>query len=471
MRKTKIICTLGPSTDDENVLESLINAGMNVARFNFSHQGHDEHTKRLNLLIKTREKLNKPIAALMDTRGPEIRLHKIKDGKTVIKQGDTFTLYTNEILGDNEKASITHKNIYRDVEKGTRILIDDGIIELKVENFDIEKVECTVINGGVISDRKGLNIPGANLSLPYMSDSDREDIIYAIENNFDFIAASFVRSSTDIIQIRDLLRGHDGESMKIIAKIENAEGVKNIDEIMKVADGVMIARGDLGVEIPYEQLPAIQKELIQKAYSAGKPVITATQMLESMINNPRPTRAEANDVANAIYDGTSAIMLSGETAVGKYPLESVQAMTKIAINTEDDIDYLRKFKIRPENPEHNPTNAISEATVTIAHNLYAKAIITVTKSGETAKMISKFRPNSYIIGGTTDEKVCRQMNLSWGVMPIMIEEETDTDELFQHSINRSVEHGFIEKGDIIVITAGVPLGFPGNTNMVKVQEV
>ncbi|MCL2014249.1 MAG: pyruvate kinase [Oscillospiraceae bacterium] len=471
MRKTKIVCTLGPSTDDPKIMRELIESGMNVARFNFSHQTHKEHKERMEVLCKIRKETGAQIPALIDTGGPQIRLHRFQGGRAAITSGNKFTLYTEEILGDSEKASVTHKYIYRDLQAGARILISDGLIELRADKIERDRIECTVIIGGVISDRKSINVPGVNLSLPYMSDKDRDDIIFAIEGGFDIIAASFVRSATDVIQIRDLLRGHEGDHIKIISKIENAQGVDNIDEIMDVSDGIMVARGDMGVEIPYEQLPAIQKALIKKAYGAGKQVITATQMLESMIESPRPTRAESNDVANAIYDGTSAIMLSGETAAGKYPIEACQAMARIAECAEQDIDYMRLFKIRPEDSEQNMTNAISEATVTTAHNINAKAIITVTKSGDTAKMISKFRPLSPIIGCTTDECVARQMNLSWGVTPILIDEETNSDELFLHSVDRSFEHGLVQKGDQVVITAGVPLGVSGTTNMLKVQTV
>ena len=417
LRKTKIICTLGPATDDPNVLRELMKGGMNVARFNFSHQTHEEHKKRFDQIVAMREELGLPIATLLDTKGPEIRLHKIKGGKVLLKAGQNFTLYTKECLGDENGASITYAGLPEDIQVGTSILIDDGLVALKVTSFDAQKIECTVLNDGSISDRKSINVPDVHLSLPYISEKDEQDIVFGIQTGFDFIAASFVRSAQDIMELRAILNQHNCHWMKIIAKIENRDGVDNIDEIIRLVDGVMVARGDMGVEIPFEQLPAIQKLIIKKAYLAGKQVITATQMLDSMMQNPRPTRAEASDVANAIYDGTSAIMLSGETAAGKWPIESLQTMVKIAEQTERNIHYKKRFAARAAETDQeitNVTNAVSKATVTTAHNLLATAIITVTKSGNTAKMISKFRPNVPIIGGSTDPRVYRQMNLSWG---------------------------------------------------------
>ena len=445
--------------------------GMNVARLNFSHQEHAEHKRRFDELVSLREELDLPIAAMLDTRGPEIRLHTIKDGKAKLKSGDMFTLYTDEIEGDSQKASITYKDLPKDIAAGTRILIDDGLIELKAVSFDSEKIVCSVTHGGVISSRKGVNVPGVKLSLPYMSEQDRADIIFGIKTGFDFIAASFVRSAKDIVEIRDIFNEHDCHHIKIIAKIENADGVSNIDQILHVADGIMVARGDMGVEIEYEKLPAIQKKLIQKAYGLGKIVITATQMLESMMTNPRPTRAETSDVANAIYDGTSVIMLSGETAAGLHPIESIKAMVQIANQTESEINYERRFKMRDIEEIPNVTNAISEATVTTAHNLKANGIITVTESGVTARMISKFRPGVPIIACSPDERVYRQMNMSWGVVPVLVDEKNDIDELFEHSVKRAAERGYVTNGDLIVITTGVPLGVSGTTNLLKVHIV
>ncbi len=474
LRKTKIICTLGPATDDPNVLRELMKGGMNVARFNFSHQTHEEHKKRFDQIVAMREELGLPIATLLDTKGPEIRLHKIKGGKVLLKAGQNFTLYTEECLGDENGASITYAGLPSDIQVGTSILIDDGLVALKVTSFDAQKIECTVLNDGAISDRKSLNVPDVHLSLPYISEKDEQDIVFGIQTGFDFIAASFVRSAQDIMELRAILNQHNCHWMKIIAKIENRDGVDNIDEIIRLVDGVMVARGDMGVEIPLEQLPAIQKMIIKKAYLAGKQVITATQMLDSMMQNPRPTRAEASDVANAIYDGTSAIMLSGETAAGKWPIESLQTMVKIAEQTERNIHYKKRFAARAAETDQeitNVTNAVSKATVTTAHNLLATAIITVTKSGNTAKMISKFRPNVPIIGGSTDPRVYRQMNLSWGVYPVMLQEKSTTDELFDHVVDMAAQAGYLNSGDLVVITAGVPLGISGTTNLIKVHVV
>jgi len=471
MRKTKIICTLGPSTDNENVVREMMLSGMNVARFNFSHQTHPEHKKRLDMVVKLRNELNLPIATLLDTKGPEIRLREIKDGKAVLTAGETFILSTEEVLGDCHRASITYKNLPQDIAVGSRILIDDGLIELRVTGFTKTEIVTEVINGGTISNHKGINVPGITLSLPFLSEQDEKDIVFGIENGFDFIAASFTRCAQDIMDIRAVLNRHGCHNIKIIAKIENHDGVNNIDEILRVTDGVMVARGDMGVEIPLEEIPVLQKMLIKKAYNAGKQVITATQMLDSMTNNKSHTRAESTDLANAIYDGTSAIMLSGETAAGLYPVEALKTMAKIAERAERDIDYIKRFSSRDVTEAPNVTNAISHATVTTAHDLGATAIITVTKTGKTARMISKFRPLCPIIGCSTDPQVCRQMNLSWGVTPISVEEKTITDELFDHSVNRAEEDGLVQSGDLVVITAGVPLGISGTTNLLKVHVV
>lgn len=471
MRKTKIICTLGPSTDNEEIVRQMMRSGMNVARFNFSHQTHVEHKARFDMIVRLREELNLPIATLLDTKGPEIRLHKIKDGKALLKEGETFTLYTDEVLGDSTKASITYRNLPQDLKPGCRILIDDGLIELRVKRFNASEIVTEVVNGGIISNNKGINVPGVTLSMPFLSKQDENDILFGIETGFDFIAASFTRCAQDILDIRSVLNRHGCHSIKIIAKIENRDGVDNIDEILRVTDGVMVARGDMGVEIPLEEIPVLQKMLIKKAYNAGKQVITATQMLDSMMKNPRPTRAESTDVANAIYDGTSAIMLSGETAAGAYPVEAVETMAKIAERAENDIDYIKRFNNRDVAEAPNVTNAISHATVTTAHDLGATAIITVTKTGQTARMISKFRPLCPIIGCSTYPQVCRQMNLSWGVIPISVDEKTNTDELFDHSVSQAVKNGLVKSGDLVVITAGVPLGISGTTNLLKVHVV
>lgn len=471
MRKTKIICTLGPASESEAVLRQMIEAGMNVARINFSHGSHEEHGKKLELLYKLRKEMGVPVAALLDTKGPEIRLGTFANGSEELQAGATFTLTTVAMEGTAEKASITFAGLPADVKPGDAILIDDGLIELRVEETTSTDIRCTVINGGPVSNRKGVNVPNVSLSMPYLSERDKSDVLYGIKAGFDFIAASFVRNAQDVQLLRDLLKENGGEDIKIISKIENAEGVHNIDEIIRVSDGIMIARGDMGVEIPFEQVPKIQKDIIKKVYNSGKYVITATQMLESMTENPRPTRAEATDVANAIYDGTSAIMLSGETAAGKYPVEAVRTMAKIALETENDIDYKARFNRFKEQSVRNVTNAISHATCSAAYDLEAAAIITVTESGQTARMISKYRPGMQIIGCTVNSRVYRQLAMSWGVMPIFCQLKDNADELFDHAVQRAKEEKLIQDGDLVVITAGVPLGIPGTTNLLKVQTV
>lgn len=470
MRKTKIICTLGPSTDDPAVLREIMLSGMNVARVNMSHQDHTAHLKRIDMVKKLRGELGLPIAVLIDTKGPEIRLGSFPE-KVELHAGDSFTLTTKQVQGDQKQASISFAGLPKDVKSGDTILIDDGLIELKVEKTTATDIVCTIVNGGMVSSNKGINVPGVDLSLPFMSDRDRDDIRFACEVDAEFIAASFTRRADDVLQIRQELERHDNHSIRIIAKIENAEGVANIDDIIKVSDGIMVARGDMGVEIPFEELPSIQKTLIHKGYNAGLQVITATQMLDSMMKNPRPTRAETTDVANAIYDGTSAIMLSGETAAGAYPVEAVRTMARIARRTEQDINYKKRFSARDMNDSPNVTNAISHATVTTAHDLGAKAILTVTKSGATARMISKYRPACPIICCTTSEFTQRQMNLSWGVIPILAEDKSSMDELFEHAVHQATEAGLLGSGDLVVITAGAPLGISGTTNLLKVHLV
>lgn len=473
MRKTKIICTVGPATDDENVLKNMMRAGMNVARFNFSHGEYDIHTERLNEVIRLRDELDIPVATLLDTKGPEIRLGDFENPDGVeIKAGDTFTLTTNECLGDETRAFVNYDGLPDDVSAGTKILINDGLVSMIVQRVVGCDIVCTVIDGGLLTNHKGVNVPGVELNMPYLSQKDMNDLSFGAKMDFDFIAASFCRSATDITIMRNYLEAIGWKDAKIIAKIENGQGVDNIDEIIKVADGIMVARGDMGVEVPFEKIPAIQKMIIEKVYMAGKIVVTATQMLESMIENPRPTRAEITDVANAIYDGTSAIMLSGESAVGKHPVEAVETMARIAETTESDIDYKSRFNHFYQRPENRDiTAAISHATVTTAHDLNAAAIVTVTKSGTTARMISKFRPFTPIVGATTNQKIYRQLVLSWGVLPVMCDEKQNTDELFDHAVEVSQKAGAIRKGDLAVITAGIPLGISGTTNMLKVQVV
>ncbi|MDO5539497.1 MAG: pyruvate kinase [Eubacteriales bacterium] len=471
-RKTKIICTLGPSTDKPGILEALIESGMNVARFNFSHGNHEEQRIRFIALKKARNNAKQPVAALLDTKGPEIRLKDFADGKVQLKKGQTFTLTTREVEGDDSIVSITYANLIDDVKVGDMILLDDGLIGLRVKELTDTDIICEVLNSGPVSNHKGVNVPNVSLSMPYISEKDLADIKFGIKMGFDFIAASFTRSAADILEIRKILEEENCSSIRIIAKIENQEGVDNIDEILNVADGIMVARGDMGVEIPLEDVPAIQKKLIKKAISAGKISITATQMLDSMMSHPRPTRAEATDVANAIYDGTSAIMLSGETAAGKYPVETLQTMDRIALHTEADIDYVKRFNhISTTNQQFNITEAISYATCSTAHDLDASAIVTVTKSGTTAHMIAKHRPACPIIGCATHPHVWRQLNLVWGVIPIQTKEEQDTFELFEHSLEEAVEKELLKDGDITVITAGVPLGMSGTTNLINVHVV
>ena len=471
MRKTKIVCTLGPATDDENVVREMMLAGMNVARFNFSHQTHEMHKQRFDMIVKLREELGLPIATLLDTKGPEIRLGKIKNGKAIVNTGSKLILTTDDILGDENRVSITYKHLVNDVSINTRILIDDGLICLRVLDLDDKNIECEVLNGGIIRDNKGVNVPNISLSIPYVSERDREDLLFGIENGFDFIAASFVRSAQDILDIRSVLKSHKAKDINVIAKIENSQGVENIDEILKVSDGVMVARGDMGVEISFEEIPVIQKKLIKKAYNASKQVITATQMLESMVNNPRPTRAETTDVANAIYDGTSAIMLSGETAAGKYPVQVVKTMAAIAERAERDIDYPKRFRALMLDKYPSVTNAISHASVTTSIDRGASAIINVTKSGESARMISRYRPLAPIIACSPHEKVCRQLNMSWGVLPVLVEEKTSTDDLLDHAVESAQKAGYVKNGDVVVVTAGIPLGVSGTTNLLKVHTV
>ena len=469
IRKTKIVCTLGPSTDKGDVLRQLMQEGKNVARFNFSHGSHEEQKARLDKLVALREELDLPVAALLDTKGPEIRLKELKGGKAELKEGQLFTLALGDFVGDASRVAITYEDLHNDVKAGDRILIDDGLIEMKVVRLDGTDIVCEVINGGMISNKKGVNVPNVELSMPFISETDYSDIVFGIENGFDFIAASFTRTADDILQIRKILEEHDCKSVNIIAKIENKQGVDNIDDIIRVSDGIMVARGDMGVEIPMEDVPVIQKILIEKVYKAGKQVITATQMLDSMMKHPRPTRAEATDVANAVYDGTSAIMLSGETAAGDYPVEALQTMVKIASRTEQDINYMSRLKKRSILTNPDITNAIAHATCTTAMDLNASAIITVSNSGRTARMVSKYRPACPIIGCSVNKDVCRKMSLSWGVTPLLVELKHNSDELFDHAVDKAEEMGLIKQGEIVVLTAGVPLGISGTTNMIKVH--
>lgn len=472
-RKTKIICTVGPASCEKEVLKELALAGMDVARFNFSHGEYETFGKWFDNVCEVREEIGLPIATLLDTKGPEIRLGEFEnpDG-AIIKSGDIYTLTTEDLKGNNERCSVSYKRLPQEIKKGTKILINDGLVSMTVTDINNTEIVCSVEEGGLLSNHKGVNVPNVSLAMPYLSEKDMQDLKFGAQRGYDFIAASFCRTGADIVYLRDFCHALGWNDVRIIAKIENYEGVEHIDGIIKEADGIMVARGDMGVEIPFEKIPALQKMIIHKAFEAGKIVVTATQMLESMITNPRPTRAEITDVANAVYDGTSAIMLSGETAVGAHPVDAVKTMSSIAKTTEQDIDYIKEFKINgPKHGKRDITSAISHATVTTAHDLNAKAIITVTKSGTTARQISKYRPTCPIISATTSAKVRRQNNLSWGVMPVMCEEKSNSDELFEHAVEVALETGIIKKGDIVVITAGIPLGQSGTTNMLKAHEV
>ena len=471
MRKTKIVCTLGPATDREEIVRDMILSGMNVARFNFSHGTHEEHAARFAMLSRLRTELKAPVAALLDTKGPEIRLKDFKDGKVYLIEGQTFTLTARNVEGDETICSITYRELPQDVNPGGKILLDDGRISLLVNEVSDTDIVCTVQNGGAISNHKGVNVPDVKLSMPYLSTKDREDILFGIEQGFDFIAASFARNARDILEIRRLLDSRKCDNIKIIAKIENQEGVENIDEILAVSDGIMIARGDMGVEIDFTEIPIIQKNIIRHCYHAGKPVITATQMLESMMGNPRPTRAETTDVANAIYDGTSAIMLSGETAAGKYPVQAVRTMAAIAKRTERDINYNKRLRSRPLGSHLSVADAVAHAACTTAMDIKADAIITVSKSGDTARLLCKYRSETPIIACVLTEQVYRHLALSWGIIPVQMPYARNTDELVDLSVKAAQDAGLVHDGDVVVITAGVPVGISGTTNMIKAHLV
>ena len=470
MRKTKIICTLGPSTDKEGVLRDLIANGMNVARFNFSHGSHEEHLGRLEKLKALREELGKPVAALLDTKGPEIRLKDFKNGVENLVAGQTFTLTTRDVEGTNEICSITYKDLPMDVEPNGTIMLDDGLIKLQIQTVNDTDIVCTVLNNGKIKNTKGVNVPGVHLSMPYMSQRDKDDIIFGIQQGYDFIAASFVRTAQDVYDIRNLLNQYDS-NIRIIAKIENREGVNNIDSILAAADAVMVARGDLGVEIDFTELPGIQKTIIDRSFSFGKPIVTATQMLDSMIVNPRPTRAEISDVANAIYDGTSAIMLSGETAAGAYPVEALKTMSAIAERTEQEGFHLRGRQMDSNPGKISVSDATAHAACLTARDVNAAAIVTVSESGTTARLLSKYRPQQPIIACVMREQVQRQLSLSWGITPLMMSLAHSTDELIEMSTALAKENGYLHNGELAVVTAGVPVGVSGTTNMIKIHMV
>ena len=457
MKKTKIICTMGPNTNEEEMMRKLIQNGMDIARFNFSHGTHEEQKTRMDMLKKVREEEQKPVAILLDTKGPEIRTGVLKDGKKVTLQtGESFILTTEAVIGDEKKVSITYEGLVEDVQVGSTILIDDGLIGLKVKDKTEKEIVCTIVNGGELGERKGVNVPNVPIRLPAITDKDREDIRFGVKQEIDFIAASFVRNAECILEIKAFLKECGAPYIPIIAKIENAEGIKNIDEIIRCADGVMVARGDLGVEIPAEEVPYLQKMMIQKCNDNYKPVITATQMLDSMIRNPRPTRAEVTDVANAVYDGTDAVMLSGETAQGKYPLEALQMMVHIVENTEEHLDYDLLLKKAEEHRMKSTSSALSHATVTTANNLRAKCIITSSVSGATARVVSKFKPRTDIIGVTPNDETLRRMQIYWGVRPLKSIEFSTTEDICSGAIDLVVAKQMAESGDIVVLTAGIP---------------
>ncbi|GAB6084971.1 pyruvate kinase [Alkaliphilus crotonatoxidans] len=472
MRKTKIVCTIGPASEKKEVFTELVKSGLNVARLNFSHGDHEEHAKRIETIKAVRSELKVPVAIILDTKGPEIRTGKFKDPEVFLEEGQEFTITTRDVLGDKSICSVSYNGLAKDVVEGDSILIDDGLVELKVQKVvNDTDLLCVVKNAGIVKNHKGVNVPGVKINLPAITEKDRGDIEFGIKMDIDFIAASFVRKASDVLAIRKILEENNAEHIQIISKIENQEGVDNLAEIIEVSDGIMVARGDLGVEIPTQEIPLVQKEMIRLCNKAGKPVITATQMLDSMIRNPRPTRAEVTDVANAIFDGTDAIMLSGETAAGKYPLEAVRIMSDIAKRTEAAIDYKNLVKSKSLDREITVTDAISHATVSTATDLEASAIITATSSGYTARMVSKFRPKAPIIAATVSERVRRRMSLTWGVYTVLTEPLQSTDDVIDQSVQKSLEGDLIKRGDLVVITAGVPVGYVGTTNLIKVHIV
>ncbi len=473
MRNTKIVCTIGPASESPETLVALIEAGMNVARLNFSHGSHEEHGARIQAIREAAKKTGKVVAILLDTKGPEIRTHNMENDAIELVTGQSIDISMTEVLGNQEVFSITYERLIDDVQVGSVILLDDGLVELHVTGIDKEQglIHTTVENAGVLKNKKGVNVPGVSVQLPGITEKDAQDILFGIEQKVDFIAASFVRRPSDVMEIRQLLENNGATHIHIIPKIENQEGVDNIDEIIQVSDGLMVARGDLGVEIPAEEVPVVQKSLIKKCNRAGKPVITATQMLDSMQRNPRPTRAEASDVANAILDGTDAIMLSGETAAGLYPVESVKTMNKIASRIEDTLDHKRIVNQRSKEKGSNMTEAISQAVAHTSLNLQVSAILAPTESGNTAKMIAKYRPGVPIIAMTSSDEVCRNLCLVWGVTPVVASQVTSTDEVLEQAVQQSLDKGYVKHGDLVVITAGVPVGQAGTTNLMKLHVI
>lgn len=469
LKKTKIVCTMGPSTDSDDILRQLVLNGLNVCRFNFSHGSHEEHKERMDRTKRVREELNKPIAILLDTKGPEIRTGDFEE-PIVLNEGDKFVVTMDECVGNREKCTVSYKGMINDVKVGDTILIDDGLVALKITEIKGNDIVTVVENSGKVSSKKGVNLPGVVINLPAITDKDISDIKFGIEQGIDFIAASFVRKASDVLEIRKILEENNAADVQIISKIESHEGVENIDSIIQVSDGIMIARGDMGVEIPSEEVPIVQKMIIRKCNEVSKPVITATQMMDSMIRNPRPTRAEVTDVANAIYDGTDAIMLSGETAAGKYPIEAVSTMNRIALRTEETLEY-KISSCGKKEEDITVTDAISHATCTTAMDLGAQAIITCTSSGYTTKEVSKFRPMAPIIAATQSDRVMRKLSLNWGTYPVKSELGQNTDEVIECSIQAAREAGFVNSGDTVVVTAGVPVGKTGKTNLIKVSVI
>lgn len=468
MRKTKIICTIGPASESEEMLEMLIENGMNAARLNFSHGTYDEHKKRIDAIKALREKYKKTVAIILDTKGPEIRTGNFKNGNVELKEGQKFTFTSRDVEGDGTICSVSYKGLPEDVAEGDRILVADGLVAFLVDSVDGTNIHCTVQNNGVIGDHKNMNVPGSHIKLPALAQKDIDDIMFGIENKIDIIAASFVRRPSDVVAIRRILEENNADDIMIVAKIESREGVDNIDEIIKFADGIMVARGDLGVEIPVEEVPLVQKMIIKKCNKAGKPVITATQMLDSMIRNPRPTRAEVSDVANAIFDGTDCIMLSGETASGNYPVGSLNTMAKIAERTEQSLNYREMIEKRKLISTTTVPDAISYAACTTAAELGASAIITITMTGSTARRVSKYRPGQPIIAATPFEAVARKLSIVWGIHPVLTGRAESANEIMAESVNKALESELVKKGDLVVIAAGVPAGFTGTTNMLKV---
>ncbi len=470
MRKTKIVCTIGPASSDPKIFEALCRAGLNVARLNFSHGTHAEHKEKIDMIKSVRERLNLPIAIMLDTKGPEYRIAAFKDKKITLRDGDTFTFTTDDIEGDETRVSVNYGGLANDLKVGDRILVNNGLVSFDVRKIEGNNVVCEVMAGGELSDRKSMSFPNKVLKKTFLSERDKEDILFGIENGVDFIAASFVSSGQDVLDIKKFLSEHGGEGIDVIAKIENRSGIDNIDEICEVCEGIMIARGDLGVEVPFVELPSIQKYLITKCRLLGKRIITATEMLESMIYNPRPTRAEISDVANAVYDGTSAVMLSGESAAGKYPVETVKVMSEIIEATEQDIHYEKRFK-RNEFKIKNKLDAISHATCGMAIDIGAKAIVVSSMSGVTVRMVSRFRAPTDIVGMATNKKVWYKLALSWGVLPVLSEQFDSSDVLFYHATRAARENLPLKKGDLIVLTGGIINGKSGNTNTIKVEEI